>query len=113
MSAIALLTDHHHYFLYSRFVDMRKSFNGLCGIVHNELGKTVSDKDIFVFFNKRCSHVKLLLAEQDGYTLFYRRLHKGRFNVTLTDDNGPVQLNAYELQMVLSGLDWRRSKKTG
>ncbi|WP_315816152.1 IS66 family insertion sequence element accessory protein TnpB [Paraflavitalea speifideaquila] len=55
---------------------MQKSFDGLCGIVRNELGKTISDKDIFIFLNKWCTHVKLLLAEQDGYTLFYGRLHK-------------------------------------
>ncbi len=38
---------------------------------------------------------------------------KGRFNVTLIDDNGSVQLSAYDLQMLLSGLDWRRPKNTG
>jgi transposase len=111
MSAIALLTDHHRYFLYSGFVDMKKSFDGLCGIVNNELGRTVNDKEIFIFLNKRCTHVKLLLAETDGYTLFYRRLHKGRFNVPATDDTGAIQLNAQELVYLLSGLAWQRSEK--
>ncbi|WP_071884240.1 IS66 family insertion sequence element accessory protein TnpB [Niastella koreensis] len=64
MSAIALLTDHHCYFLYSRFINIQKSFDCLCGIVRNELGKTVNDKDIFIFFNKRCIHVKLLLQSK-------------------------------------------------
>lgn len=111
MSAIALLTDHHRYFLYSGFVNMSKSFDGLCGIVRNELGRTVNDKEVFIFLNKRCTHIKLLLAETDGYTLFYRRLHKGRFNVPAADDTGAIQLNAQELVFLLSGLSWQQSKK--
>lgn len=111
MSAIALLTDHHRYFLYSGFVNMSKSFDALCGIVRNELGRTVNDKEIFIFLNKRCSHIKLLLAEADGYTLFYRRLHKGRFNVPAADDTGVIQLTAQELLFLLSGLSWQRSEK--
>ena len=111
MSAIILLTDHHRYFLYSGFVNMGKSFDALCGIVRDELGRTVNDKEVFIFLNKRCTHIKLLLAETDGYTLFYRRLHKGRFNISPADDTGTIQLNAQELQFLLSGLAWQRSEK--
>ena len=111
MSAIALLTDHHRYFLYSGFVDMKKSFDGLCGIVRNELGKSVSNKDIFIFLNKRCTHIKLLLVEADGFTLLYRRLHKGRFNLPAMDDTGAIQISAHELLQLLSGLHWQRSEK--
>lgn len=112
MSAIALLTDHHRYYLYSGFIDMKKSFDGLCGIVRNELGRTVNDKDIFIFLNKRCTHIKLLLAEADGFTLLYRRLHKGRFNVRASDDTGTTQLSANELLLLISGLHWQRSEKS-
>ena len=111
MSAVALLTDHYRYFLYSGFVSMKKSFDGLCGIIRNELGRSVNDKEIFIFLNKRCTHIKLLLAEADGYTLFYRRLHKGRFNMPTTDDTGAIQINAHELLLLLSGLQWQRSEK--
>lgn len=112
MSAIALLTDHHRYYLYSGFIDMKKSFDGLCGIVRTELGRTVNDKDIFIFLNKRCTHIKLLLAEADGFTLLYRRLHKGRFNVCATDDTSAIQLSANELLLLISGLHWQRSEKS-
>lgn len=111
MSAIALLTDHYRYFLYSGFVDMKKSFDGLCGIVRNELDRTVNNKDIFIFLNKRCTRIKLLLVEPDGYTILYRRLHKGRFNIPVMDDTGAIQINANELLLLLSGLNWQRSEK--
>ena len=111
MSAIALLTDHHRYYLYSGFVDMKKSFDGLCGIVRDELGRTINDKDIFIFLNKRATHIKLLLVEADGFTLLYRRLHKGRFNVSLAGDAGAIQISASELLLLLCGLHLQRSEK--
>lgn len=113
MSAIALLTDYHTYYLYSRSTDMRKSIDGLCGIVYNELGREVNSKDVFIFLNKRCTHVKLLLQEADGFTLLYRRLHKGHFNMPdISDDAAATRLSATELLSMLWGLHLHRSKKT-
>ena len=112
MSAIALLTDYHSYYLYSGFADMRKSIDGLCGIVHNELGREVNNKDVFIFLNKRCTHIKMLLQEADGFTLLYRRLHKGRFNMPdITDGQAATQMSATDLLSMLSGLHLHRSKK--
>ena len=112
MSAIALLTDFHRYYLYAAYTDMRKSIDGLCGIVYNELGKEVNNKDVFIFLNKRCTHIKLLLQEADGFTLLYRRLHKGRFSMpAIADGERATQLSATELLSILSRLHLHRSKK--
>jgi transposase len=113
MSAIALLTDHHAYYLYSQSADMRKSIDGLCGIVYNELGREVNYKDVFIFLNKRGTHIKLLLQESDGFTLLYRRLHKGRFIMPAVDGGEvAMQLSAIELLSMLSGLHLHQSKKS-
>lgn len=113
MSTIALLTDYHTYYLYSGSADMRKSIDGLCGIVHNELGREVNNKDVFIFLNKLCIHIKLLLQEGDGFTLLYRRLHKGRFNMpAICDGTGATRLSATELLSMLWGLHLHQSKKT-
>ena len=111
MSAIALLTDHHRYYLYSGFINMKKSFDGLCGIICNELGRTVNDKDIFIFLNKSGTHIKLLLAEADGFTMLYRRLHKGRFMLPDAEDTGAMQISAHDLWLLLSGLPPRPKRK--
>ncbi len=112
MSAIALLTDYHSYYLYSSHTDMRKSIDGLCGIVYNELGREVNHKDVFIFLNKRCTHIKLLLQEADGFTLLFRRLHKGRFSMPAVEDNkGAIQMSATDLLSLLSGLNLHRTKK--
>ncbi len=111
MSAIALLTDHRRYFLYVHPTDMLKSFDGLCGIVQNQLGRTVDDRDVFIFLNKGCTHIKLLLQEADGFTLFYRRLHKGRFMLPVIEpEAGTLQLNSTELLSLLARLQLHRSK---
>lgn len=105
MSAIALLTDQHTYYLYEGRVDMRRSFDGLCGIVQNSMQRSLQEKDVYVFLNKGLTHIKLLLYEPDGFTLFYRRLHKGRFKLPATPmTNGAVQLSANELVCLLRGL---------
>jgi len=98
MSAIALFTDLHKYYLYEGRADMRKSFDGLCGIVQNIMQRRMKEGDVYVFLNKELTHIKILLYEPDGFTLFYRRLHKGRFKPPVTQtDRGPVALTAYEL----------------
>ena len=111
MSAIALLTDSHNYYLYAGYTDMRKSIDGLCGIVYNELGKQVDHKDIFIFLNRRCTHIKLLLQEADGFTILYRRLHKGRFMIpTVAEGEKATQLRATDLLFILSRLHLHRAK---
>jgi len=46
MCSIVLLRDRHHYYLYSGNTDMRKQFDGLCGIVRNELGQEMMIRDV-------------------------------------------------------------------
>lgn len=105
MSAIILLSDTHQYYLYAGRTDLRKSFDGLCGVVRNELGREVCDKEVFIFLNKRCTHIKLLLHELSGFTLLYRRLDQGRFLLPTTAPvNGSVRMTATDLLSMLHGL---------
>jgi hypothetical protein len=41
---------------------MRKSFDGLCGLVKNELQKPLTGGDVFMFINKRIPSVNSILA---------------------------------------------------
>jgi transposase len=106
MSNIILFSDLYNYYLYCGRADMRKSFDGLSGIVVNELGRQVNPKDVFIFLNKELTHIKILLYEADGFTLFYKRLHKGRFKLpAIKDDNANIQLSATDLISMLQGLN--------
>ena len=58
---------------------MRKSFDGLSGLINNELKKNPLSGDVFIFINKRRDRIKLLIWDRTGFWLFYKRLEKGRF----------------------------------
>ncbi len=111
MSSMIALTDQRSYHLYRKETDMRKGFNLLCGIVINELGKQIMQGDAFIFINKPRTHLKLLVYEQGGFTIFYRRLEKGAFEVPAFDlDAKSMQITSDQLQFILKGISLKEIK---
>lgn len=105
MSSLLMLSDGRQYHLYRKETDMRKGFNQLCGIITNELGKQVMAGDAFIFINRPRTHLKLLLYEQGGFTIFYRRLEQGAFEVPVFDlDARSMALSVDQLQFILRGI---------
>lgn len=60
---------------------MRKSIDGLCAIILDQLKVEPDGRSIYLFCGKRCDRIKVLLREPDGYVLLYKRLHvvQGRY----------------------------------
>ncbi len=111
MSSLITLTEGRSYHLYRKETDMRKGFNLLCGIVVNELGRQVMGGDAFIFINKPRTHLKLLLYEQGGFTIFYRRLEKGAFEVPAFDlDARSMQITCDQLHFILKGISLKEIK---
>ena len=111
MSSMISLTDQRSYHLYRKETDMRKGFNLLCGIVVNELGRQVMSGDAFIFINKPRTHLKLLVYEQGGFTIFYRRLEKGAFEVPAFDlDAKSMQISSNQLNFILQGVSLQSIK---
>jgi transposase len=111
MSCLLSLPEALTYHLYRKETDMRKSFNALSGIVRNELGRTLMTGDVFIFINKPRTHIKLLLWEKGGFTLFYRRLEKYAFEVPAFDlDARSMTLSADELNFILKGIPLSKIK---
>ncbi|MCX2839410.1 IS66 family insertion sequence element accessory protein TnpB [Salinimicrobium sp. MT39] len=73
------LGSSHNYHFYRKSCDMRKSFNGLSGLVKNELNREPTSGDVFVFLNRNRTHLKLLHWERGGFVLYYKRLERGSF----------------------------------
>jgi transposase len=67
--------------LYRYPTDMRKSFDGLCGIVIKEMQGEVTSGEVFIFVNKSRTSVKLLQYQPGGFVIYYKRLSKGRFSL--------------------------------
>ena len=85
-------------------IDMRKSFDGLCGCVQQLLGADPLSGHLFAFFNKRATMVKILLWDRTGFCIWYKRLEKGRFSIASLNDNGST-LELPQLMLILEGID--------
>ena len=96
------LHPHLRYFVYRGFTDMRKSFDGLTGLVKNELKKQPGASEVYIFFNRNRTHVKILFGENDGYALYYKRLELGTYEMPKTDDHGGV--SAQIVSLILQGI---------
>ena len=88
-------------------VNLHRSFDGLPGLVRARLGCDPLDGSLYVFFNRSLNMVKILCWERDGYSIWGKRLERGRFNVPLSA-GGRIQLEARELQAILAGIAPRR-----
>ncbi len=97
------LGERHKYYLYNGWVDMRKGFNGLSGLVRNDLGLDPLTGDVYIFINRSRNRMKLLVWEQGGYVLYYKRLEQGRFRITNTPESGLSLEYTWEGLMLLVG----------
>lgn len=86
-------------FLYQQACDMRRSFDRLAGMVEHELHRDVMRGDYFVFVNRRCTMLKLLYWDGDGFAVWFKRLERGRFRV-----HGHEELDRAELSLLLEGV---------
>jgi len=101
-----LRINYQSIFFASRPVDFRKSFNGLCGEIRNNLKADPQSGSLFVFYNRRRDSLKLLFWEGDGFWLLYRRLEAGTFEVPVHQTDTPAVALSYEqLQWILSGVE--------
>jgi len=99
-------------FLHARPTDMRKSFDGLCGLVRSVLQADPLDGSLFLFVNRRGDRLKILWWDHDGLALFYKRLESGTFEMLRPDgETAAVELDGTELAMLLSGVAFDSVKR--
>ena len=90
--------------LCSAAVDMRKSFDGLIGVVRNYLNGDPLKGDYFVFQNRNHNRLKILYWDGDGFVIWYKGLEQGTFRFPKSDDV-KLEVTRKELAMILEGLD--------
>ncbi|MBK9254456.1 MAG: IS66 family insertion sequence element accessory protein TnpB [Saprospiraceae bacterium] len=96
---------HQRYYLYKGAVDMRKGYDGLSGLVRNELEADPMNGDVYVFFNRSRRTVKLLTWDRDGFVLYCKRLEGGCYEQLSGIIEGKTHLINYQhLIMLLSGI---------
>ena len=78
---VVSLSPSCRYWLYRYQSDMRKSFDGLSGLVRQTLGRDPLNGDVFIFFNRRHNQVKMLVWEGDGFSVYHKRLERGTYEI--------------------------------
>lgn len=88
---------------------MRKGFDGLSGIVKSQMALNVLDGSVFIFLNRRHTHIKLLLWEGDGFSVYYKRLEMGTY-VLPTGANGSaaMAMDVCQLRLILQGVSLKK-----
>ena len=96
------LSSSNRYYLYNQACDMRKGFHGLSGLVTAKMGKDPISGDVFIFINRRATHIKLLHWESGGFVIYYKRLEKGTFSLPKVLESGSVSWS--QLVLMIEGI---------
>jgi transposase len=85
---------------------MRKSFNGLYGLVRDHLGCDPESGHVFLFTNARRNRLKLLVYDGSGLWVCAKKLDGGRFRWPARDIGvKKIVLSYEELALLLGGID--------
>ena len=104
------LTAATRIYLYRAPCDMRKSFDGLCGLIRSELDADPLSGSLFVFVNRRRNMVKLLYWDSDGFMILYKRLERGCFKVPDISASD-ARIDRCLLNMLLEGITPKKVNK--
>ncbi|MGD8940626.1 MAG: IS66 family insertion sequence element accessory protein TnpB [Gammaproteobacteria bacterium] len=91
-------------------VTMRKSFDGLAVLVQEVLKHNPLSSHIFVFRNKAADKIKLLWWDRNGFSIYYKRLERGRFKFPKLNKSS-ITLTQQELELLLDGIDISKLKR--
>ena len=96
---------------------MRKSFNGLAGIVRERLEADPMSRDMFFFCNRGRNRMKVLVHDESGAWVLAKRLDRGTFAWPAAEEGVvKVEYREEQLALLLGGFDvdglrprrWRR-----
>lgn len=88
---------------YGRPTDLRKGYNGLWGLVKNELHRDPLSGELFLFVNGPRTGCKVLMFDGTGLCIFMKRLERGRFAQLWTTSTNSMQLTSSELALFIEG----------
>ncbi|WP_031496152.1 IS66 family insertion sequence element accessory protein TnpB [Bryobacter aggregatus] len=97
-------------FVATGATDMRKGFEGLHGLVRDELDRDPLSGHVFLFANKMRTRLKILFWDGSGLWVCAKRLEKGRFHWPEASAGASVTMRQEQLTMLLNGIDLTRSR---
>jgi transposase len=92
--------------------DMRKGFEGLYGLVRDQLGLDPLSGHLCLFCNKERNRLKVLYWDGSGLWICAKRLERGRFSwPSEGEQSARVTLSQEELSLLLGGIDLTRTRR--
>jgi transposase len=91
--------------------DMRRGMNSLALQVQEGLGRDPHAGDLFVFRGRKGHLLKILWYDGLGFSLYAKRLERGRFLWPSPADR-VVAITPAQLGYMLEGIDWRNPQRT-
>jgi transposase len=106
-----LLPSPVRIFLCTRSTDLRKSFDGLSGLVQECFSQDLLTGHLFLFLNRRRDRIKILYFDRDGLAIWYKRLETGSFQMPQVAVGDGIEIQPAQLAMLLSGIDLRSARQ--
>lgn len=99
-------------FLATEHQDFRKSIDGLAAVVQAHLQRDPLTGDVFVFYNRRKTALKVLYWDHGGFCLVYKRLEQGCFRIPhLHSTHRDAVITSAEFSALFEGIDLSRSRR--
>ena len=94
--------------------DMRKSFDGLSGLVREKLREDPLSGHLFLFCNKPRNRLKVMYWDGNGLWVCAKRLERGRFSWPAERKaaglGAAVTISQEDLAMLLGGIEMARTE---
>jgi transposase len=90
-------------YLASGATDLRRSIDGLSAVVRERFGLDPLSGHLFLFRNRRGDRLKILVWDQSGFWILYKRLEQGTFAWPTEADTRPVEMRSGDLLLLLLG----------
>lgn len=91
-------------YLITGFTDMRRSVDGLMGLVKDVYSLDPYANAAFFFCGRRADRIKVLHFDNTGMTLLYHRLDEGRFRWPRNKSEA-LELTRQQLRWLFEGLE--------
>lgn len=97
------ITVAENIYIACGYTDMRKSIDGLAGIVQQQFQLDPFSNSLFLFCGRNRNKMKALLWEGDGFVLLYKRLENGSFKWS-REEAGVKPITRQQFRWLMEGL---------
>ncbi len=96
-------------FVCTKPIDMRRSFDGLFGLVQSLVHQDPFSGSLFLFRSRRGDFIKILWWDLDGFAIFAKRLEVGTFRFPevrfVNGEYEAIEMERSDLLLLLEGID--------